>query len=62
MHSSGFETRKRRIKPPRLDKGRYTLAELSQCRGKALLFFLCVSYQRVEGKFRSSELKGTLKF
>lgn len=55
MCSSCFESKKKRIKPPKVDKESYTLAELRQG-------FLCVAYQRVEGKFRSSELKGTLEF
>ena len=55
MCSSGFESKKKKIKPPKLDKEGYTLAELRQG-------FLCVAFQRDEGKFRSSELKGTLEF
>ena len=49
MCSSGFETKKRRIKSPKLDKGRYTLHELRQGGGKALFLFsmYCIKDSKV---------------
>lgn len=61
--SSGFEAKKRRIKPPKPDKGRYSLDELRQ-EWESTPFSLSkiLSYQRFKSKWRSSKLTGTLKF